>query len=210
MRVERLTVADDNQIRALVNLHIEAFPNFFLSSLGTGFLSVLYRSYLDDSHCACFVSYTQSQGAEKIVGSMVLLAQPASFYSATFRRKGMKFAIYAVPSLLRNTIPVAKKLISAIFYRGDVDDSSDFAGAGLISSICVSPEARGLGLGREMLKLGEAWANENNLKKIFLLTDRDNNDGVNLFYSQRGYKLHSVIKKSGKRFMNRYIKVLKD
>ncbi|MFJ4055427.1 GNAT family N-acetyltransferase [Pseudomonas sp. NPDC089743] len=209
MRVERLVSPRLEHLTALSKLHVRAFPGFFLSSLGERFLNLLYKSYIEAEDCACFASFRETDGEVEIIGSIVVISKPAYFYKSIFRANGLRFAVYAIPSLLKNTLTVAKKLFSAVFYRGDADHDPEFSDAGLIASICVSPDAQGLGVGREMLKYAEGWAADRKLNAVFLLTDKDHNDAVNLFYVKNGYELNSVLKKSGGRLMNRYIKFFK-
>nr|NLU58817.1 GNAT family N-acetyltransferase [Pseudomonas sp. BIGb0427] len=79
----------------------------------------------------------------------------------------------------------------------------------LLSTISVSPQAQGQGVGRQLLQEVEAWAAESGAAFVYLTTDRDANVEVNGFYQRNGYVLESTLKKSGNRIMNRYIKRLR-
>ena len=47
---------DDRMIEEIVDLHIKAFPTFFLTKLGDEFLKLLYKGYMDDENSGIIVS----------------------------------------------------------------------------------------------------------------------------------------------------------
>ena len=63
--VERLLIrkALENDIQIIVSLHIEAFKGFFLTDLGTSFLSLYYKSVLKSIDGILFV--VEQQGHVK-------------------------------------------------------------------------------------------------------------------------------------------------
>lgn len=208
MNIQRATSADSNSVRYLVNLHIAAFPGFFLTSLGPRFLSHLYKNYLSSSACICLVARSSEDLNAHPVGVAVVIANPSTFYKGLLKTQGIKFFFCALPSLLRNPGIVVKKLASALFYKGDANEDVDTSNAVLLSTISVSPDAQGLGVGRKLLEGIEQFAQQSKFDFIYLTTDRDGNAAVNTFYLRNGYALDAVLSKSGNRFMNRYIKKL--
>jgi ribosomal protein S18 acetylase RimI-like enzyme len=56
-------------------------------------------------------------------------------------------------------------------------------------SIAVTPNAKGLGIGRELIAHFESDAKARGCKKIALTTDYYNNDVVVAFYKKSGYKV---------------------
>lgn len=208
MNIQRATSADADSVSYLVNLHIAAFPGFFLTSLGPRFLSVLYKNYLSSSACICLIARNAEGVNADPVGVAVAIVNPSSFYKGLLRTQGIKFFFCAIPSLLRNPGTVIKKLASALFYKGDASKEVDTSNAVLLSTISVSPDAQGLGVGRDLLEGVEQFSNQSKFDFIYLTTDRDGNEAVNTFYLKNGYALDAVLSKSGNRFMNRYIKKL--
>lgn len=208
MKLERVRLVDSAQVQAFADLHVQAFPGFFLSQLGPKFLALLYTHYLQSEQCACILASDDSAGrAPK--GLAVAIRQPSLFYKDLFAKHWLAFALRALPSLLKNPLFVAKKLWAAVFYRGDQVESLDAENAVLLSTISVSPQAQGQGVGRQLLQEVEAWAAESGAAFVYLTTDRDANVEVNGFYQRNGYVLESTLKKSGNRIMNRYIKRLR-
>lgn len=208
MNIQRASGADEGSVRYLVSLHIAAFPGFFLTSLGPRFLNLLYSNYLSSSECICLVARNAEDVSSNPMGVAVAITNPSAFYKRLLRTQGFKFFFYAIPCLLKNPGNVVKKLASALFYKGDASEEVDTSNAVLLSTISVSPDAQGLGVGGKLLQGIEEVANQSKFDFIYLITDRDSNDPVNAFYLKNGYVLDAVLSKSGNRFMNRYIKTL--
>lgn len=208
MNIDRATEADSGSIRDLVALHVAAFPGFFLTSLGPKFLSLLYSSYLSSPDCICLIARDIEKSGASPLGVAVAIKNPPEFYKGLLRSQGLKFLLRAIPSLLKNPSVVARKLASALFYKGDASDEVDTRNAVLLSTISVSPGAQGLGVGKKLLERVEIHALQSSAEFVYLMTDRDGNSAVNSFYLKNGYLLDAVLPKGGKRFMNRYIKKL--
>lgn len=208
MKLERVRLVDNAQAQAFAELHGQAFPGFFLSQLGSRFLTLLYTHYLQSERCICIVAIDDGLG-QAPKGLAVAIRHPSLFYKELFAKHWLAFAWRALPSLLKNPLFVAKKLWSAVFYRGDQVESIEAENAVLLSTISVSPVAQGQGVGRRLLQEIECCANESGSAFVYLTTDRDANVEVNEFYQRNGYVLESTIKKSGNRIMNRYIKHLR-
>ncbi|QXH37112.1 GNAT family N-acetyltransferase [Pseudomonas muyukensis] len=205
MKLERQVWRDDSQARVFAELHIRAFPGFFLSQLGVGFLTLLYSHYLRSEQCYCVAAYDESR-PDLPLGLVVAIHQPSLFYKALFAQHRFAFAWRAVPSLLKQPLFVARKLFAAVFYRGDQVESLESERAVLLSTISVAPEAQGRGLGKKLLQCVDEWTHDVDGAFVYLTTDRDANEQVNAFYQSNGYVLESTLKKSGGRYMNRYVK----
>lgn len=208
MNIERITGENLSFTKELVDLHVSAFPGFFLTSLGPGFLSLLYSSYLQSRDCICLIATDTHRFERSPLGVVVGIINPPIFYSQLLRSKWLYFLIRSIPGMLNNPLIVARKLLSALFYKGDGSRSILANNALLVSTISVAPESQGSGVGKELLDSIEYHARLANLDFIYLITDRDNNVAVNSFYLKSGYTLDAVLTKEGSRFMNRYIKKL--
>ncbi len=195
--------ANLSDLQNLVQLHQKSFPGFFLSQLGPGFLSALYRGYLESPDGICLVAEVQTQISGAILGTV----KPHGFYRSLLKRRWWAFLAAAIPGLLKNPVPVARKLWGALFYSGDAP-SSHKENAALIASIGIHPDQQGAGIGTALLealfdearKRGASWA--------YLTTDREDNLEGNNFYLRAGFQLETSFEKSGGRWMNRYLKPL--
>jgi len=193
-------------LNALVLLHTDAFPGFFLTSLGDRFLRLLYTSYLESKSCACIIAYKENEVASDICASIIVINNPSAFYRLLLKKKWSSFLYASLFGAMNQPLLLVKKLYSALFYRGDADTKFDVTNGALIASIAVSPSAQGWGVGKKLLKEAEQWAEQQGLWFAYLTTDRDNNKAVNDFYQKCGYRLDSTIEKSGGRIMARYVK----
>lgn len=197
------TALQPAHVDTLVRIHTEAFPNFFLSSLGPGFLRNFYLGYLTDETA---VSVVAVRAGGEPVGGVVGTVQPAGFYSRLLRKRGFHFALAAAGASLRRprTIP---RLLRAMNYRGDSSGSG--SGGALLASICIDPAYQGTGLGRRLLGEWEAAATRKGSHSAYLTTDAVGNDGVIRFYEKAGWvSVGSFVTDEGRK-MNRYEKGLK-
>ena len=184
-------------LKKIVDIHIEAFPGFFLTFLGPGFLKQFYNSFLDDDHGIGVVAVENN----KILGAVVGPLQPAGYFKRLLLRKWYAFCFASVGAVLKNP-KVIKRLFRAVFYRGQSPQGGERA---LLSSIAVSPDVQGKGVGKALVMKWLDVVKAKGVKGAFLTTDAENNDSVNDFYRSLGWKLESTHKTPDGRKMNRYV-----
>jgi ribosomal protein S18 acetylase RimI-like enzyme len=198
-RIDPLNASD---ITTVAQLHEKAFPDFFLSSLGAGFLSEFYRGFLGDPSA---VSLVARDADDKIRGAAVGTLEPEGFFGRLVRRRLLAFALVSARATV-HTPQVAPRLLRALRYRGDAP--SDTAGA-LLSSICVDPSSRGSGLGSALLT---QWTREVGARgghHAYLTTDATHNQSTNRFYQSAGWDLESQFVTREGRPMNRYSRAVR-
>lgn len=188
-------VPDD--VDSVVALHLRAFPNFFLSFLGPRFLREFYLSFLRDPVGMAFVARNQ---LGEVVGAIVGPVDPRGFFGRLLRRRWWAFSLASVTALLRRPSS-APRLARALFYRGEAPTGPVRA---LLSSIAVSPDAQGKGVGRALVQCWLDEAQSRGARGCFLTTDAENNDLVNRFYRSQDWKLESAYTTPDGRKMNRY------
>lgn len=189
-------------IEQMVSVHLAAFPGFFLTMLGPAFLRLLYRGFINNQDGVCFIA--ENKGG--IIGFVAGTINPEDFFANMLRRYWWAFTLASMPALLRSPIFFGKRLVRAVWYRGDMPKSSK-RGA-LLSSIAVTPEASRSGVGKrliekfcqEIMNAGEDY--------VYLTTDQAENESVNTFYKKQGFYIESSFEKSPGRWMYRYIKSL--
>jgi len=189
-------------LRCMINLHLNAFPDFFLTSLGYRFLMLLYRGYMQHPQGICLVSEEGGRLNGFVAGTM----EPAGFFRTLLRRQAFQFAFAAAPGLLKNPVHTIKKCLAALFYRGE--QPQGIPDAALLSSLAVSPAAQGQGFGRDLVLAFAEEVRRRHGKAIYLITDEENNVGVNRFYERCGFVLFDTFEKTGKRAMNRWVMYL--
>lgn len=189
----------DKDLKNIVKVHIKAFPSFFLTFLGPGFLREFYKSFLYDSQCIGFVAIDKN--TEEILGAIVGPLNPKGYFKRLLKRKWFVFCIASVVAVFRKPA-VMKRLFRAVFYRGEVPVGPPRA---LLSSIAVSPQAQGQGVGQALMKRWVEEVEHRGGTGCFLTTDVENNESVNRFYQRLGWKIESIYTTPEGRKMNRYI-----
>lgn len=197
MRIRQATSED---VIAVAEVHVTAFPKFFLTTMGRRFLRELYSGFLN--HSSGILLVAEEAGA--VVGFVAGTSSPNIFFPAIRKRRGLYFLVSALPALFRNPIVVARKLYSAVFYRGD--SPVNLENGALLSSIAVVPEALGKGVGRDLLEQFELEMCSRSAGFVYLTTDQVGNDRVNAFYRKCGYHEDSRFFQQARRAMLRYVK----
>lgn len=194
-----LTRADAPQA---ARLHIRAFPDFFLASLGEGFLAEFYRGYCDDESAIALGMFDDGE----LVGTVLVTMEPAGFYRRLLTRRLLPFAWRGGVAAAKRP-RIAMRLAKALTYRGDA--SERFQHAALLASLCVDPKTQGSGGGRQLCQVAEAEVERRGGSQIYLLTDGENNEAVQRFYERGGYINAETIRRDDGRVMRRYVKDLR-
>ena len=184
-------------IKEVVDIHMQAFPDFFLTFLGPGFLKEFYKSFLYDDQGIGFVAIENS----RILGAIVGPFKPAGYFKRLLCRKWYAFCFASIGAVLKKPT-IVKRLFGAVFYRGQAPQGKNRA---LLSSIAVSPDAQRKGVGKALVMKWHDAVGARGGKGAFLATDTENNNVVNSFYRNLGWKLESTYETPEGRKMNRYI-----
>ncbi len=191
---------EDGHLEDAVHIHVKAFPGFFLSVLGPRFLKTFYRSFIEDDVGICLVARNCSEG--RILGIVVGPLVPNGYYKRLVRRKWLEFSLSSLTAIIQKP-SVIPRLLRAVLYRGDAPAGGhDLA---LLASIAVSPEVGTKGVGRDLLRAFVEEVKRREGKGVFLTTDAEDNDRVNLFYETFGFSLESSFSTHEGRRMNRYV-----
>lgn len=174
-------------VSALVHVHLSAFPGFFLTDLGPGFLRRLYRGFLTQQGGVLLVAVGPGN---RIAGLLAGTHEPETFFSGLRRRAGVAMALAAVPALLRHPLRVAARLLSAVRYRGD--RPAALPGYWLLSSLGVAREHAGSGVGSLLVSSFCRRAQAGGASGVYLLTDRDDNDAARRLYEKHGFRAHGT------------------
>lgn len=200
MKVRRALNTD---LRAIVDVHVKAFPGFFLTLMGKSFLKELYSGFLREDEGFLLVA---DDGAGKILGFAAGAKNPEFFFQVLKKKRALFFVLAATPAIIRNPIPIFKKLWGALFYRGD--NPNKIGAAALLSSIGVDPNYSGRSIGGSLLMETEELVRGSGCRYLYLTTDANGNEAVVGFYKKNGYEIESSFLQSKEREMLRFIKKL--
>jgi ribosomal protein S18 acetylase RimI-like enzyme len=194
--------AQKNDVADVARLHVNVFPNFFLTSLGLSFLEELYSGFLHDQTGIFFVAKEKGE----IIGFVVGTSEPHCFFSKLRRRRFLFFTLKAIPGVLRSPINVFRKLLSALSYRGGSNQVN--ASSALLSSIGVADHYKGKAIAKKLITQFEQEVLSLGKSIVYLTTDAQDNDRANSFYHRQGYVVTETFYQSGSRKMICYQKNL--
>ncbi len=198
--VRQATIQD---LPKIAKIHSEAFPGFFLTTLGIRFLAVMYKAFLMNPSSIFVVHESES-------GDLNGFAVGAMQSENKDRKMAMKMLpqfIWAVlPALFSHPIVVFKRLTARFFQTGEAPFiPSD---AAVLRSIGVQPVARGGGLASSLLVAFEEVSKNRGAKQVYLTTDADNNERAQRFYEKNGYIFVEAYRQDSDRQMWSMSKVL--
>jgi ribosomal protein S18 acetylase RimI-like enzyme len=196
----KITPLEKKHLNSVVDVHLKAFPGFFLSFLGPRFLKEFYQSFIEDAAGIGFVTLEASSG--NVVGVVVGPFIPSGYFKRLLKRKWWAFCLASFTAVLKKPSAI-KRLFRAVFYRGQSPAHAE--GLALLSSIAVSPDVQAKGIGAALVDAFIQEVRHRGGKGVFLTTDAENNDKVNRFYQKLGFSLESSYATPEGRKMNRYV-----
>ena len=189
-----------NDLNNIVKIHLESFPNFFLSSLGPKFLSKFYKSILLDKNGVGIGLFDNGE----LKGFAIGTKNKLGFYRNIIKNNLFSFSIIFIFILFKTPLKLAK--IIRNLYMSSMPNSKQSIIPFLLS-ICIQPHESGKGLGKTIIKCFEDKMVSFGIKELFLTTDAENNEYTNLFYKRNNYKVENIFLQ-GKRKMILYYKKL--
>ena len=192
MKVRKATGKD---IGTVVEIHMERFWSFFLTSLGKSFLKVFYKAFLKNPGILLVL-----EDGGQIRGFAAGSRDNRGFFKKLLMNNLFGFAISGVRILITN--PLALKRIAQNAGKAE-DNKLIFAE---LLSIATLENKKGYG----KILLGEfekevARENTANLP-VSLTTDYDNNERAVQFYRDNGFEIYEIFESYQKRKMYRFLK----
>jgi ribosomal protein S18 acetylase RimI-like enzyme len=192
----RVRAMRPDDVESVVRVHMEAFPGFFLSSLGPGFLRLFYTAVLDDEHGIALVAEDRHSVAGFVCGSTA----PQGFYRRVLASQWWKFGWASISAMVCRPSAIPH-LLGAV--RARVAPREDSPSAELMS-VATAPQAQRKGIGEELVVRFLAEARRLGAFRVTLTTDRHANEHVNAFYRRLGFTLATSFVTNTGREMNLY------
>lgn len=185
-----------SDIPGIVQIHMGAFPGFFMTLLGPEFLERYYRLVVDYPNKIIWVK----QGSKGLEGFVSGFLNPDLFYQCLRRRRWSLFgSIMARISCNPGLIP---RLLASYAQAGQSSQQEE-PDVCELSSIAVPPGLSGRGIGKGLVH-AFIEATRGKARSIVLTTDADGNDDVNGFYRSLGFACEGSYERSKGRRMNKY------
>lgn len=172
--------ASINDVIDIVDIHLDAFKDFFLSSLGRDFLIFYYSCLIKNKESVVILAKINS----KIIGFSAATIDCKGFNIKLIKQNFMLFFFTSIKLLFFNPkalIRLAKNLTKK---SANIEDSEDYAE---LFSIGVSKPEQGKGIGKVLLQYTEDTLQKLGVKKLSLSTDYYDNDSSLNFYKSMGY-----------------------
>lgn len=185
-------------IENVVQIHLRAFPRFFLSFLGKDFLSLLYRG-IHDSPLGAGIVYIENG---KVIGFVCGVKNTSQFFKQLLKRRWYLFCVASLKSLVRRP-SIAPRLARALRHHEQPQNPSGTNNATLLS-IAVLPEHQREGVGEKLTKAFLKAMKQKGVNRVNLTTDRDDNEKVNRFYENLGFTCCRTYIAPEGRAMNEY------
>jgi ribosomal protein S18 acetylase RimI-like enzyme len=193
-----ITPMQPHHIQDVVAIHLQSFPGFFLTFLGSKFLWLLYSEILNTADHIAFVAQDHTGS---ITGFVVGVCHQSGFYTSLARRRWLAFAIASLGAVIRSP-SIIPRLLRALSYPRA---SRSAAAQALLMSIAVAPAAAGRGIGQQLVMHFLSAMKQENVTSVSLTSDRDANERTNRFYQRLGFRIARTYVTPEGRWMNEYV-----
>ena len=191
--------AQQKDIPDIVNIHIKAFPDFFLTTLGKGFLMLYYSSVLKSPDGILLIGQANDETIGFCAGTLLSIG----FNKRLIKDNIGGYVGQGIKLLFTHPLRIWHLFKNMTKENADVGDNGEYAE---LLSIGVNPTKQGGGVGRKMLLALEYVVKERGGEKLSLTTDYDNNEKAIGFYHSLGYNEWYDFVTFPKRKMYRMIK----
>lgn len=190
----------NKSIRELVQVHIDAFPNFFLTDLGQSFLETYYKS-VQEEESGVVLAYEEDG---RIIGFCAGCVLSKGFNSKLVKHNLYEYGLLCVRLCFTHPKKIVH-LIKNFTKSASVEDKGQYAE---LLSIGVSPSVQNSGVGKILLSELEKDLKFKGASELSLTTDFYENEKVLRFYSKMGFKPFCEFTAYPNRKMYRLIKNL--
>jgi len=191
-----ISTLSEEDISQVVNIHIESFNGFFLTTLGYSFLHCYYSSVIRNEDSICVGIFDKN----KLIGFAVGTIKPVGFHKKLFLKNFKLFLPYLFKYIFKPKV-ILRLLLN--LQKGSKREINNYAE---LLSIAVNKNFMGKGWGKILLKEFERQVLKNNFKNIILTTDYYNNEYTMNFYKNNGYSVFDIFITYPKRKMYKMIK----
>ena len=189
----RTAVKED--LNRVVEIHIAAFPGFFLTFLGPSFLRLMYQSFFQN-HKGIFVV----AGSNEVINGFAVGVMASAGKDWKLALKWMPQLLFAlIIPVMRNPLRVLKRLFTQVFSKAEPYSVPEKSA--VLRSIGILPGSQGSGLSGVLIKNFKATAKKKNADYVALTTDAADNERAIGFYKKHGYVIQQSFKQDNARSM---------
>ncbi|WP_288875296.1 GNAT family N-acetyltransferase [uncultured Fusobacterium sp.] len=196
MKIRIMILKDKKKINEIVNIHMQAFPNFFLTFLGKNFLRELYKGFLEEENSNLIIAVNSNN---IILGFLAYSRDLSGFYKYLVKKHLISFSFYAMIGFFKKP-KIFFRLVRSLTYSKEAKRDEKYVE---LSSIGVMPIKKNSGIGSKLIDYLKQIEFEG-YKYIKLETDAINNIYANNFYKKNNFVLTNTYLTREGRKMNEY------
>lgn len=190
-----VSAAERRDIRRVAQVHEEAFPRFFMTTLGPRFLCEYYALVADSSDAI----FLKAARGGLTVGFVAGFLRPADFYRR-LRARRFRLAFAVARSVLVKPW-LLPRLALSYGRAGDRAKSCLEDKECELASLAVDPGEAGRGTGTLLVNEFVKQAKEAGARRVVLTTDAKNNERAIGFYERLGFAVRSGLRPTPTRAM---------
>ncbi len=213
--------AQPADLPSIVETHATAFPLFFSTQLGEGFLHAYYARILHYDHGVLLLA----EEAGRLVGFVAGFLDPSAFYRALYAQK-WSLARLLIGRTLRQPWLAGRVLAGGLrvhALQGGLAFGARLLRRALriqslqveyartdgwpceLSSVAVAFAQRSQGWGQRLVQAFLATVRQRGATEVYLTTDAKDNDQVHRFYQRLGFQRVRDLRSSAGREMSVYV-----
>tara|TARA_X000000368_G_C22728314_1_gene578338 strand:- start:54 stop:659 length:606 start_codon:yes stop_codon:yes gene_type:complete len=187
----------------IVDVHLTSFKSFFLTSLGSPFLKVFYRTCLNNNQIVPLSGIDKE--SNKLIGFVIATKSSNGFYKKLILSNFKSYLYQSIKLFFIKPMSLIRIYRNLTKGKKTKVDSSNYSE---LLSLAVLPEKKGLGIGKNLLSEIEKKIKNEGINAVTLTTDALNNKDVLSFYKKLGYKVFYDFSAYPRRKMFKLIKYL--
>ena len=195
--------ANTSDVDSIVAIHNQAFPDFFLTTLGNRFLRLYYKSMCDSKDAITLCAEVDGE----VKGFATSSYYSHGFNTMLIKKNLFKFGLMGVELMFTKPKAILR-LAKNLDKKAEGNAMKDNGEYAELYSIAVMPGNQGSGIGKKLLMATEENVAKHN-SKISLTTDYFHNEKTIGFYHSLGYQDYYEFVTYPYRRMWRMIKDLK-
>lgn len=196
MRIRKIRSLEIDVIKQVSSIHVETFDGFFLTFMGEGFLTQMYKSYCEYNDSGVLVAFDNDQP----IGFLAYSGNLSGLYKYMIKKRLIPFAWYSMLAFFRK--PSAfMHLLGAFLKPGESKREEAYVE---LASIGVSPKVKSHGVGSKLIDVLKKKVDFLKYSYITLETDAVDNEAANKFYLKNGFVLEREYTTREGRKMNEY------
>lgn len=153
----------DKLVKEVVDVHLSAFPNFFLSTLGTGFLRTYYRCFVEHKNGNLIVATMD----DKVVAFAAATSECRGFNTSLLKKNLFAFGCRFLVLLFTKPMAIVHLANNMTKTSEEVEDNEDYAELYSIGTIAV---VQGKGIGTKLMERLEVRLKKQGVEKASLST----------------------------------------